>query len=122
MFPYKDENPTYLKPVVTVAIVVVNLLAWFLVQGAGSDRALTASICELGLIPGELLGRLPEGYQLPLGDGVACVMTGTHAWHTAVTSMFLHGGWFHLLCNMWFIWAFGNIIENAMGHGRFVAF
>jgi len=122
VFPYKDENPAYLKPVVTVGIVVVNLLVWFVVQGAGADRALTASVCELGLIPGELLGRLPAGYELPVGHGMACVMTGTPAWHTAVTSMFLHGGWFHLLGNMWFLWVFGNNIEDAMGHGRFIGF
>ena len=122
MFPYKDENPTYLTPVVTVGFVVVNLLAWVLVQGAGSERALAESVCELGLIPGELLGRLPEGYELPIGRDVACVMTGTPAWHTAVTSMFLHGGWFHLLGNMWFLWVFGNNIEDAMGHVRFVVF
>ena len=122
MFPYKDENPTYLTPVVTVGFVVVNLLAWVLVQGAGSEQALAESVCELGLIPGELLGRLPEGYELPIGRDMACVMTGTPAWHTAVTSMFLHGGWFHLLGNMWFLWVFGNNIEDAMGHARFVVF
>jgi membrane associated rhomboid family serine protease len=122
MFPYRDENPTYLTPVVTVGFVVVNLLAWVLVQGAGSEQALAESVCELGLIPGELLGRLPEGYELPIGRDMACVMTGTPAWHTAVTSMFLHGGWFHLLGNMWFLWVFGNNIEDAMGHARFVVF
>jgi len=122
VFPYKDENPTSLTPFITVGIVVVNVLVWLVIQGAGTDQALTRSICELGLIPGELLGRLPQGYELPLGPGMACVMTGTPAWHTAVTSMFLHGGWFHLLGNMWFLWVFGNNIEDSMGHGRFVVF
>jgi membrane associated rhomboid family serine protease len=122
MFPYKDENPTYLTPVVTVGLVVVNLLAWFLVQGAGSGQALAESICELGLIPGDLLGRLPEGYELPIGQDMACVMTGSGAWLTPLTSMFLHGGWFHLLGNMWFLWVFGNNVEDAMGHVRFVVF
>ncbi len=122
MFPYKDENPTTLTPVVTVGLVVVNLLAWFLVQGAGSGQALAESICELGLIPGDLLGRLPEGYELPIGQDMACVMTGSGAWHTPLTSMFLHGGWFHLLGNMWFLWVFGNNVEDAMGHVRFVVF
>jgi membrane associated rhomboid family serine protease len=122
MFPYKDENPTYLKPVITVGLVVLNLLAWFLVQGAGSEQALAESICELGLIPGDLLRRLPAGYELPIGQGMACVMTGTLAWHTPFTSMFLHGGWFHLLGNMWFLWVFGNNVEDAMGHARFVVF
>jgi membrane associated rhomboid family serine protease len=122
MFPYRDENPTYLKPVVTLGLVALNLIAWFMVQGAGSEQVLARSICELGLIPGELLGRLPEGYELPLGEGMACVMTGTPAWHTPLTSMFLHGGWFHLLGNMWFLWVFGNNVEDAMGHVRFAVF
>jgi membrane associated rhomboid family serine protease len=122
MFPYKDENPTYLKPVITLGIVGLNVLVWMLVQGAGAERQLAQSVCELGLIPGELLGRLPEGYELPIGQGVACVMSGGAAWHTVLTSMFLHGGWFHLIGNMWFLWVFGNNIEDAMGHGRFVGF
>jgi len=121
VFPYKDENPTYLKPVVTVGIVI-NVLAWLLVQGAGTEPALSRSVCELGLIPGDLLGRVPEGYQLPIGEGMACVLGGTPAWYTPLTSMFLHGGWFHLIGNMWFFWVFGNNIEDAMGHGRFVLF
>jgi membrane associated rhomboid family serine protease len=43
-------------------------------------------------------------------------------WHTLLTSIFLHGGWFHLIGNMWFLWIFGNNIEDSMGHLRFVAF
>jgi membrane associated rhomboid family serine protease len=122
MFPYKDENPTYLTPIVTVGVVVANVLVWVLVQGAGAADPLARSICELGLIPGELLGRVPVGYQVPIGPGVACVMTATPTWFSPLSSMFLHGGWFHLIGNMWFLWVFGNNIEDAMGHGRFVAF
>jgi membrane associated rhomboid family serine protease len=44
------------------------------------------------------------------------------AWYTPLTSMFMHGGWFHLLGNMWFLWIFGNNVEDSMGHGRFIAF
>jgi membrane associated rhomboid family serine protease len=122
MFPYKDENPTSIRPVITVSVVVINVLAWLLLQGAGNAGALAESICELGLIPGDLLGRLPDGYELPIGQGMACVMSGSPALHTPFTSMFLHGSWFHLLGNMWFLWVFGNNIEDAMGHLRFVVF
>ena len=122
MFPYKDENPTYLTPVVTVGIVLLNAAAWLVIQGAGTEPALTRSVCELGLIPGDLLGRVPDGYESPLGQGMACVLDGAPAWHTTLTSMFLHGGWFHLIGNMWFLWVFGNNIEDAMGHARFVPF
>jgi membrane associated rhomboid family serine protease len=122
VFPYKDENPTYLTPVVTVGIVLLNAAAWLVIQGAGTEPALTRSVCELGLIPGDLLGRVPDGHEFPLGQGMACVLGGAPAWHTTLTSMFLHGGWFHLIGNMWFLWVFGNNIEDAMGHARFVPF
>jgi membrane associated rhomboid family serine protease len=122
MFPYKDENPTYLTPVVTLAVIAVNVAVWLLIQGAGTMPALPRSVCELGLIPGELLGRVPPGYSVPVGPGVACVVGDQANWVTPVSSMFLHGGWFHLLGNMWFLWVFGNNIEDAMGHARFAAF
>jgi membrane associated rhomboid family serine protease len=122
MFPYKDENPTYLTPMVTLAVIAVNVAVWLLVQGAGTLPALPQSVCELGLIPGELLGRVPPGQSVPVGPGVACVISGQPSWITPLSSMFLHGGWFHLLGNMWFLWVFGNNIEDAMGHVRFTVF
>jgi membrane associated rhomboid family serine protease len=122
MFPYKDENPTYLAPVVTLAVIAVNVAVWLLIQGAGTMPALPRSVCELGLIPGELLGRVPPGHSVPVGPGVACVIGGKANWVTPLSSMFLHGGWFHLLGNMWFLWVFGNNIEDAMGHARFTVF
>ena len=81
-----------------------------------------ASVCELGLIPGELLQRLPAGASFPLGDGATCVIQAHPAWYTVVTSMFLHGGWLHLIGNMWFLWIFGNNVEDSMGHARFLIF
>jgi membrane associated rhomboid family serine protease len=122
MFPYRDENPTLATPVVTIALIVLNGLVWLLVQGAGSEPALARSVCELGLIPGEVLGRLPEGTSIPLGPNLRCQVGGAPGWHTLLTSMFLHGGWFHLLGNMWFLWIFGNNVEDSMGRGRFVVF
>lgn len=122
MFPYRDENPSVLTPVVTVGIIVANLLVWVLVQGMGAEAALARSVCELGLIPGDLLGRLPEGYAIPLGRRMACVVEAGTPWRTLVSSMFLHGGWLHLLGNMWFLWVFGNNVEDSMGHGRFAVF
>jgi membrane associated rhomboid family serine protease len=122
MFPLYDENPHFLTPLVTWGIIGANAAAWLLVQGLGTDPALTSSVCTLGLVPGELLQRLAPGTQVPLGDGVFCVTTGQPAWHTLLTSMFLHGGWMHLLGNMWFLWIFGNNVEDSMGHGRFAVF
>ena len=122
VFPYKDDNPTILTPVVTVGIIALNLAAWIFLQGAGAEGPLARSVCELGLIPGEVLRTVPPGTAVPLGPGMQCVTTGAPHWWTVLTSMFMHGGWFHVLGNMWFLWVFGNNIEDSMGHGRFVVF
>jgi membrane associated rhomboid family serine protease len=122
MFPIRDDNPHFLTPVVTVAIVVVNAASWVLVQGLGTPDPLVRSICSLGLIPAELLGRAAPGTQVALGQGASCVLGAAPAWHTVVTSMFLHGGWLHLIGNMWFLWIFGNNVEDSMGHARFLVF
>lgn len=121
-FPYKDDNPTDLVPTVTVSIIALNVLVWVLFQGAGSAHALAASTCQWGLTPGEILRSLPPGVSTPLGQGFECITTGHPNYLTIFTSMFLHGSWFHILGNMWFFWIFGNNIEDAMGHGRFVVF
>ncbi len=126
--PYKDENPTELTPVVTLGIIALNVAAWLFVQGAGADEPLTRSVCQLGLIPGELLGKVPVGAVIPLGrDPLGHLITcpnpiGPPHIATVLTSMFMHGGWLHILGNMWFLWVFGNNIEDSMGHARFVVF
>lgn len=122
MFPIRDDNPQLMRPLATWAVVGCNVLAWLHFQGAGTEPALSASVCRLGLIPGDLLQTLPAGTRLPLGPGAVCVIGDAPAWWTAVTSMFLHGGWFHLIGNMWFLWIFGNNVEDAMGRIRFVVF
>ena len=122
MIPYRDDNPTLATPVATLAIIAANVAVWVLVQGMGATEPLARSVCELGLIPGDFLGRLPAGYQINMGGGLACVVEGTRSWYTPLTSMFLHGGWMHLIGNMWFLWLFGNNVEDSMGRMRYVAF
>jgi membrane associated rhomboid family serine protease len=122
VFPIRDDNPQFSTPVVTLGIIGVNALTWALVQGLGTEPQLVESVCELGLVPGELLQRVAPGTLVPMGGGVACVTEGTQHWHTVVTSMFLHGGWLHLLGNMWFLWIFGDNVEDSMGHVRFAFF
>jgi membrane associated rhomboid family serine protease len=122
MFPYRDENETQRTPYVTLAVIALNVVVWLLVQGAGSTLPLARSVCNLGLIPGELTGLLPPGARFPMGEGLVCVTDpGPQASHL-ITSMFLHGSWMHLLGNMWFLWIFGNNIEDSMGRPRFVVF
>ncbi len=122
VIPYKDENPTELTPVVTVGIILTNVVAWLFVQGAGAPEPLARSVCQLGLIPGEVLKTVPPGTAVPLGPGLQCVLTADPHWWTLLTSMFMHGGWLHVIGNMWFLWVFGNNIEDSMGHARFVVF
>jgi len=122
MFPYRDDNPTLRTPVVTIAIIALNVAAWVLVQGMGADPDLARSICDLGLIPGEFLHTIPPGTEVSLGPGASCVLGYGPTWLTPLTSMFLHGGWLHLIGNMWFLWLFGNNVEDSMGRAPFVLF
>ena len=121
MFPLRDENPTELVPFVTVLVIAANVLVWMIVQSAGAGEGFLASLCAYGSIPAELTGRVAPGTEVPLGPGHAC-RAGGLTYSTVLTSMFLHGSWMHLIGNMWFLWVFGNNIEDSMGHARFVVF
>jgi membrane associated rhomboid family serine protease len=122
MIPYHDENATQRAPYITFALIGTNVLVWLLIQGAGSTLALARSVCELGLIPGELTGMLRPGTPFPMGEGLVCLTDPGRQITNVFTSMFLHGSWMHLIGNMWFLWIFGNNIEDSMGHARFVVF
>jgi membrane associated rhomboid family serine protease len=122
VFPYHDENETQRTPFVTMVLIAINVLAWLTVQGAGSELPLAASVCNLGLIPAELTQALPPGSQFPMGDRIICITDPGRQAINLVTSMFMHGSWMHLLGNMWFLWLFGNNIEDAMTRPRFVVF
>ena len=122
MFPIRDENPHFLTPYVTWGIVGLNVLAWITIQKLGSEAGLAHSVCDLGLIPGELLQSATPGTSVPLTPNFNCVVDASGDRTTLLTHMFLHGGWFHLLGNMWFLWIFGNNVEDSMGHARFALF
>ena len=112
MFPYRDENETQRTPFVTLALIAGTSYVWLAVQGGGAALPLAESVCNLGLIPGELTGLLPSGSAFDLGDGLSCVTDPGRETSSVITSMFLHGSWMHLLGNMWFLWLFGNNIED----------
>ncbi len=122
MFPYHDENRTLRTPVVTFALVALNVLAWVGLQGLGTMPALAKSVCELGLIPGELTGALRPGTPIPMAEGLVCLTDAGRQVSNVFSSMFLHGSWMHLLGNMWFLYLFGNNVEDSMGRARFVVF
>jgi membrane associated rhomboid family serine protease len=123
MFPYKDENPTERPAVITVAIIAANVLVWLFIQGGGfASEQLVRSVCNLGLIPGEILGTAKPGSGVELAPGAFCLVDAVPKYWTVISSMFTHGGWVHLIGNMLFLWVFGNNIEDAMGHVKFIFF
>ncbi len=112
VIPLHDDNPTTLKPIVTLSIIAaciaVYLWQHWLSGPGGAERIAYA----LGLIPAVLFGRETSPVDLPAVAPLA----------TVFTSMFLHGGFLHLAGNLLYLWVFGNNIEDSMGHGRFIAF
>jgi len=116
MIPLKDDNPTRTFPFVTVGLIAANVLA-FLYQlslqatdDPGALKAAQAFVFEFGLIPCRLTGTCvaPSDFPSPIV--------------TIFTSMFLHGGLFHIVGNMLYLWIFGNNVEDTLGHGRFLVF
>ena len=121
-FPVRDENPTLDASVTTLALIGLNVFAWVFVQGLGEEGRLTASVCKLGAIPGVLLGNYDQAAVLADRIGSPCPLDPRADWATVITSMFMHAGWLHLLGNMWFLWVFGDNVEDAMGRARFGVF
>jgi membrane associated rhomboid family serine protease len=123
LFPLRDDNPTVLTPFVTIILILTNIAVWVYVQGMGFDMGVLAdSVCRLGAIPAEITGRT-GGYEgVDLGDDIPPCVFGGLTYGGILTSMFLHGSWLHLIANMWFLWLFGNNIEDSTGHVRFLVF
>jgi|SRR6478609_10947025 membrane associated rhomboid family serine protease len=112
MFPIGDDGESGgSAPVVVVALIALNVIAFFIELGQPSDQALQSFIQAWGVVPREYVARqdLPPLIPLPF-------------WSTLFTSMFLHAGWMHLGGNMLYLWIFGDNLERAMGHGRFLVF
>ena len=111
MIPLKDYNPTRRRPVVTVALIALCVLV-FLWQISGGGHGFQRTVYGLGMIPAVLTGRARLAAGLEMVD----------PWATLLTSMFLHGGWMHLIGNMLYLWIFGNNVEDRFGHFGFLAF
>jgi membrane associated rhomboid family serine protease len=111
MIPLRDDNPSELRPVITIALIAMCTLA-FLWQLSHGTQGGAKVIYSLGLIPSVLFG---------INDLPAELATIPPTL-TVLTSMFLHGGWLHLIGNMLYLWIFGDNVEDAMGHGRFIVF
>ena len=110
MIPLKDDNPTRTIPFVNYALIVACVLVFLWQVSLG--KQMQAAIYAYGLIPDVLLGdaRLPPELAM------------VPAWATVFTSMFMHGGWMHLIGNMLYLWIFADNVEDRFGHGRFIVF
>lgn len=108
----------------TYAIIAATTAVWMVVQGAGNNPVLLATtICNFGMVPGELTHMAPVGLTVPLGYGMGCAVDHNSInLLTPILSIFLHGSWTHLLGNMLFLWVFGRDIEDTMGRASFLGF
>ena len=124
MIPIADENPTLRTPIMTYVLLALIMGMWVIGQGAGFDvQQLATTVCNYGMVPGEITGLAHLGTGVPLGHGMECVVDDMPINRfTPITSMFLHGSWGHVLGNALFFWVFGNNVEDSMGRGRFLAF
>lgn len=101
MFPIRDHNPSATTPLVTWALIVTNVVLFLITwPGALNEAAIIATFEQWGMVPA----------RLSAGGG----------WPQVFSAMFLHAGWFHLIGNMLFLWIFGDNIEDALGHLRFL--
>ncbi len=108
MIPLRDDNPSQTTPVVTRVIIGLNVAAFLLELSTG--RNLPLFVAGWGIVPGRLTAAFA-------GDGSLKLEL-----LTVLTSMFLHGGWVHLIGNMWYLWIFGDNIEDRLGHLKFLVF
>lgn len=111
MIPISDDNPTSSPPILTVALIVA-CIAVFLWQVSLDAESAVRAIYAYGMVPAVLFGTAG------LPDDVSVLPPAA----TVLTSMFLHGGFMHLLGNMLYLWVFGNNVEDAMGTLRFAVF
>ena len=108
MIPFRDNIRSRTTPFVTVSLIVINSFIFLYEVSLGPE--LQAFIFRYGVIPNNLV-EWPAS-----GQSLASVT------FPYLTSMFLHGGWFHLIGNMWYLWIFGDNVEDRLGHGRFLMF
>jgi membrane associated rhomboid family serine protease len=107
MIPLHDEIPSVTTPVVTRALILMNVLAFVFEIALGPERG--AFVVSWGVIPARVMAVF-AGH-----EPVAALAT-------LLTSMFLHAGWLHLIGNMWYLWIFGDNVEDVLGHAGFLVF
>ena len=111
MIPLRDDNPSSSTPLVTISLVAACVLVFLWQASLGPQRG-EQIVYALGVIPAVLLGQRELPPELVLVPPTL----------TTITSMFMHGGWMHLIGNMLYLWIFGDNVEDSMGHVRFLVF
>lgn len=109
MIPLHDDNPTRIFPVITIFLIGLNSLIFFYQLSLG--KYAQVFVFKYGAIPWEIIHNIDQGPKIPFPVQL-----------TLFSSMFLHGGFFHLTGNMLYLWIFGNNIEDSLGHLRFIVF
>ncbi len=109
MIPIRDANPSATVPIVTVGLIIANALVWMFELSLGHQAH--AFITHFGVVPHRILNY--EQYSGGFTLNVAVPL---------FTSMFMHAGWLHIIGNMWFLWLFGDNVEDKLGHVRFLIF
>jgi membrane associated rhomboid family serine protease len=148
LIPLKDNIPTDRFPLITVAIIAINVFVFLFLQGASlsGEQVDTKTVAEYGAIPYRVthpgkkcdLARVRDTTTGQVGDEVVCQGKSDYRaakqagalenidnppWYVTVfSSMFMHGGWLHIIFNMLFLWIFGNNVEDSMGRVRYVLF
>jgi membrane associated rhomboid family serine protease len=148
LIPLKDNIPTDRFPIVTLAIIAINVLVFLFLQGASlsGEQVDSKTVVEYGAIPYRVthpgkecdFARVQDPSTGAVGEDVVCEGTSDYRaaraagalenideapWYlTLFSSMFMHGGWLHIIFNMLFLWIFGNNVEDSMGRVRYILF
>lgn len=109
MLPIRDNIKSASFPLFAVSLIVANFFVFYR-EIILSDQELNSFILTYGLVPASFMDNLNRGF------------TTLSAWSPLLTNLFLHGGWMHIIGNMWYIWIFGDNVEDRLGHMRFLLF
>jgi membrane associated rhomboid family serine protease len=123
LIPISDANPTRRFPIVTVALIALNVVAFVQTPGLGQSQESQAYFVENGPIPCQLEDECPSGIAVSETEAIPIPERGLGSFLVAIVfSTFLHAGFLHIIGNMLFLWVFGNNVEDHLGRAKFVMF